>query len=129
MIKKKYAVLVEGRVKKEHFILSNFLKKEDDRVRVYSDGENSAKEAISEFSVLKRGQKLTLLQAELHTGRTHQLRVQLAHIGHPIVGDNKYGKKEKIERKQMFLFSQRLTIPTLNLDFSLPVPEAFYAEL
>ncbi len=128
-IEKKYVVLVEGRVEQDHFILNSFLKKEDDRVRVHCDGTNGAKEAVSTFSVLKRGQKRTLLQAELHTGRTHQLRVQLADIGHPIVGDTKYGRRGKRKEKQMFLFSQHLIIPTLDLNFSLPTPEIFFEEL
>lgn len=126
-IQKRYVVLVEGRVKKDHFLLTSFLKKEHKRVMVHPDGENGAKEARSEFSVLKRGQYRTLLEAKLHTGRTHQLRVQLAHINHPITGDQKYGKKEK--QDLMFLFSQRLIIPTLSIDFSLPVPDSFYAAL
>ena len=126
-IKKEYVVLVEGRVEKDHFMLTSFLKKEHNRVMVHPDGKNGAKEAHSEFSILQRGQQRTLLQAKLHTGRTHQLRVQLAHINHPIAGDQKYGKKEKQE--QMYLFSQRLIIPSLNIDFSLPIPDSFYAAL
>jgi len=126
-IEKQYVVLVEGRVEKNHFSLTSFLKKEHNRVMVHPDGKHGAKEAHSEFSILQRGQHRTLLQAKLHTGRTHQLRVQLAHINHPITGDQKYGKKE--EEGQMYLFSQHLIIPSLNIDFSLPIPDIFYAAL
>ncbi|HIP40179.1 MAG TPA: RluA family pseudouridine synthase [Desulfocapsa sulfexigens] len=126
-IKKIYIVLVEGKVEKNHFKLENFLKKELTRVVVHPDNQNGAKEACSEFTILKRGRQRTLLKAELHTGRTHQLRVQLAHVNHPIVGDQKYGKKQ--HQKRMYLLSQRLIIPALNFDFTLPVPESFYAAL
>ncbi len=126
-IRKIYVVLVEGRIEKNHFTLVNFLKKEQTRVVIHPDGQDGAKKSCSEFSILKRGQQRTLLKAELHTGRTHQLRVQLAHIKHSIVGDHKYGKKQNQE--QMFLLSQRLIIPALNFDFSLPVPDSFYTAI
>ena len=92
-IEKKYVILVEGRIEKEHFTLSTFLKTEGDRVRVHPDEKDGAKESLSEFMVMQHGRNRTLLKATLHTGRKHQLRVQLADIGHPIAGDGKYGNK------------------------------------
>jgi 23S rRNA pseudouridine955/2504/2580 synthase len=62
------------------------------------------------------------------TGRKHQLRVLLAHVGNPIVGDTKYGKRVA-NKGGMFLFSQRLVLEGLGIDFSLEVPGAFYREL
>jgi len=126
-IKKIYVVIVEGKVEQDHFTLENFLKKEQTRVRVHPDDRDGAQRACSEFTILKRGRQRTLMKAELHTGRTHQLRVQLAHINHPIAGDQKYGKKHTQE--QMFLLSQHLIIPALNIDFSLAVPDSFYSAL
>ncbi len=128
-IHKEYAVLVEGKVEPQQFTIRNFLKKDNDRVRVYKDDTNGAREAISEFTVLDRSTNRTLLQARLHTGRKHQLRVQLADRGHPIVGDRKYGKSHHSHEKQMFLFSRRLHIPSIELDFSLPVPDSFLTAL
>lgn len=124
-IEKYYAIVVTGVLEYEnnHFVLHSFLKKEHDRVVEHPNDTRGAKEASTEFTILKRGAKSTLLQARLHTGRTHQLRVQLANAGHPIVGDEKYGRKN-IEHR-MFLFSQRLVLPTLELDFSLPLPDYF----
>lgn len=127
-IEKRYVILVEGRVDKNHFTLNTFLKTEGDRVRVHPDKADGAKEAVSEFTVMQQGQTRTLLEATLHTGRKHQLRVQLAHIGHPIVGDWKYGRKNG-KGEQMFLFSQWLIVPSLDIDFSLPVPDLFYSAL
>ncbi|MEN8191002.1 MAG: RluA family pseudouridine synthase [Thermodesulfobacteriota bacterium] len=123
IVEKQYVVLVEGVVVKEFFLINTFLKKEHDRVVEQIDGKSGGKEARSEFRVLKRGPGRTLLQARLHTGRTHQLRVQLANIGHPIVGDPKYGKAAREET--MFLFSQRLVVSPLNIDFSLAIPGSF----
>ena len=124
---KTYLVLVEGRMENDHFTLNTFLKTEGDRVRVHPDEKDGAKVGISTFAVMQLGRERTLLEATLHTGRKHQLRVQLAEIGHPIVGDRKYGIMGKEEH--MFLFSQRLVIPSLNIDFSLPIPESFYTNL
>ena len=96
-VRKIYVVLVEGKVEKDHFTLENFLKKEQTRVAIHPDDQDGAKKACSEFTILKRGRQRTLLKAELHTGRTHQLRVQLAHVKHSIVGDLKYGKRQKMK--------------------------------
>jgi 23S rRNA pseudouridine955/2504/2580 synthase len=126
-IEKKYVVLVTGNVEKDHFTISTFLKTEEDKVRIHPDEKDGAKEGISAFTVIQRGPNHTLLEATLHTGRKHQLRVQLADIGHPIMGDGKYGKKGKAE--QMFLFSQQLVVTSMEIDYSLPVPDSFYVEL
>ncbi len=125
-IEKYYLAVVEGVIEEDQFTLVSFLKKEHDRVAAHSDASDGAKKASSEFSVLQRGHRRTLLEARLHTGRTHQLRVQLAEIKHPIVGDPKYGRKGG---KKMFLFSHRLVVPFYDIDFSLPLPESFSTAL
>ncbi len=127
-ISKKYVMVVAGLVKEDSFQSHCFLKSEEDRVRVHSDDSNGAKLAKSRFWVLKRGGNKSLLRAELLTGRKHQLRVQLAEMGHPIVGDGKYGKKGQYEHG-MFLLSQWLVVKELGIDFSLEIPESFYREL
>ncbi len=53
--------------------------------------EKGAKRAVTRWRVLERGSGLTLLELELETGRKHQIRVQLADSGHPVLGDDKYG--------------------------------------
>ncbi len=128
-VHKEYVVLVEGRVEPQQFTIRNFLRNENDRVRSCRGNSNGAREAVSDFTVLDRSTNRTLLQARLHTGRKHQLRVQLANRGHPIVGDRKYGKSHRTHEKQMFLFSRRLQIPSIELDFSLSVPDSFLAAL
>jgi len=122
-IEKRYLILVQGQIEDKHFTLDTYLKTEEDRVRVHPDEKNGAKRCISTFTVLKNGTKRSLLEGTIHTGRKHQLRVQLASINHPIVGDLKYGRKE--DATEMFLFSQCLSIPSLNIHFSLPVPDTF----
>lgn len=100
-IEKKYYILVDGRVKKKEFKIKSFLKKLEDRVVELEKYEEGAKESISYFKVIESGKNCTLLEGTLGSGRTHQLRVQLAAMGNPIVGDTKYGRGRE---KLMYLF-------------------------
>ena len=122
-IEKQYLIMVNGVVEQDHFSITSFLKKEDDRVQEYTNDHDGAKKAVSSFSVVQRYKNTTLLEARLLTGRTHQLRVQLAKRNHPIVGDMKYGNRRVAN---MLLFSRRVVIPAFNLDVTLPVPEYFH---
>lgn len=122
---KKYYILVDGIVDKDKFTLKSYLKKEETKVIELDSYESGAKESISYFKVLKRGKNRTILEATLETGRTHQLRVQLSNLGYPIVGDGKYGKKEK----NMFLFSYYCEIPKYNIKIELPLPENYIKNL
>ncbi len=129
--KKKYAVLVHGTMKIRQFTLETFLKTEEKIVRVHPDETNGAKKSLSTFLIIQSGAERTLLEATLHTGRKHQLRVQLADIGHPIVGDMKYGNvdKKKEMMTRMFLFSQSITVPSLDFHVSLDIPRDFYSHI
>lgn len=122
---KKYYILVDGIVSKDKFTLKTYLKKEETKVVELDSYEEGAKESISYFKVLRRGKKKTILEAKLETGRTHQLRVQLSSLGHPIVGDGKYGKAGK----NMFLFSYYCEIPKYNLKIELPLPQEYIDKL
>jgi len=130
-IEKRYVMLVHGNIKTNHFTLDTFLKTEGDCVRGHSDATDGAKKSSSTFTVMQRGPKRTMLEAVIHTGRKHQLRVQLAEIGHPIVGDMKYGRIENIKatKSEMFLFSQCLVIPSLTIHVTLPVPDVFSSSI
>jgi 23S rRNA pseudouridine955/2504/2580 synthase len=119
-VKKYYLAMVEGRVEKDSFSHVSYLVREDERVRESNSGRG--KEARSNFTVVQRFSDRTLLEARLLTGRTHQLRVQLAGLGHPIIGDARYGRGRE---QYMLLFSRRLVISSLQVDVSLPIPEYF----
>lgn len=125
-IEKKYYILVEGKVKKKEFIIKSFLKKLEDRVVELEKYEEGAKESISHFKFIESGNNCTLLEGTLGSGRTHQLRVQLASMGNPILGDTKYGKgKEKI----MYLFSHYLKIDKYGIEIDLPIPKEYIQRL
>ena len=125
-IKKKYYILVHGIINKDKFVIENYLKKIEDKVIVTSKNDTEGKIAITYFKVLKRKNNLTLLEGELVTGRTHQLRVQLSNIGHPILGDTRYGNdREKI----LFLNSFYCKIDKFNIEVKLDLPKGFENKL
>ena len=121
-IEKYYLIMVEGVISQDSFTITSYLKKGEECVEEHMDDQNGAKRAVSSFSVVERMDNATLLEARLFTGRTHQLRVQLAKKNHPIVGDAKYGKGAA---RYMLLFSRRVVIPAFALDVTLPVPDFF----
>ena len=122
-IVKKYYVLVNGKIEKDNFILENYLKKDEEKVIVSNIEQEGYKKSITYFKKIKEYDKYTLLEAELKTGRTHQLRAQLNHLGNTIVGDTKYGKNEKEDL--MYLFSYYLKIDLYNLEIKLEIPNFF----
>jgi len=84
------------------------------------------KEAVTHFSVLERYQEHTLIECQLETGRTHQIRVHLAYIKHPLVGDPKYGLRKTFKEHGQFLHAKTLgfthpkTKEFLSFDSDLP---------
>ena len=114
-IEKHYLASVYGIVKKDHEILESYLFKDSKKSMVFiSDVQKKNYEKIiTEYTVIERNAKenTTTLDVNLHTGKTHQIRAHLAHIGHPIIGDGKYGNNEvnkKFGRKTQDLTSYKL---------------------
>lgn len=114
-IEKHYLANVYGIVKKGHDILESYLFKDSKKSMVFiSDApKKNYEQIITEYTVLERNTKenTTKLDVNLHTGKTHQIRAHLAHIGHPIIGDGKYGNGEinkKFGRKTQDLTSYKI---------------------
>jgi 23S rRNA pseudouridine1911/1915/1917 synthase len=123
-----YYALVEGEIDDAHFIIEAPIgrsNKNRKKMAVVSDG----KDAKTEFKIVKRFSGYTLLQAKLYTGRTHQIRVHLAYINHPIVGDQLYGKKNKFNIKHQMLHAYQLELihPTTGkkVVFNAELPDDF----
>ncbi len=122
-VEKYYTIVVDGAVKEDEFKISSYLRKDTERVREDAGGQKGGKKAISLFRVVHRYPENTLLEARILTGRTHQLRVQLAESGHPVVGDVRYGKSRY---PRMLLFSRRLVIAEFDIDIVLDLPDFFH---
>lgn len=125
-IEKKYYILVNGRVREKEFKIKSWLKKVEDKVIEVEEFQEGAKESTSSFKVVEYGKNCTLLEGTLGSGRTHQLRVQLANRGNYIIGDNKYGKGRE---KMMYLFSHYVKIKRYDIEINLPVPKEFLEKL
>jgi 23S rRNA pseudouridine955/2504/2580 synthase len=119
-MKKCYLALLCGRLSKDKVTVTaalrkNVLQSGERMVRVDKDG----KTARTEFRVARRFSNWTLVEARPVTGRTHQIRVHAAYIGHPIVGDGKYGDDEA-NRQARGMGLSRLFLHAAELGFFLP---------
>lgn len=111
-IEKHYYTKVYGIMKKNHELLKAYLFKDSKKSLVYIQDEPKKDylEIITEYTVLQKDiqNNITYLDINLHTGRTHQIRAHMAHIGYPVIGDGKYGTNEinkKFGLKNQFLYS------------------------
>ena len=93
-LEKKYLCVVKGTPKRKSDILEHFILKNEktNTVEALSAPAPGAKTAKTKYTVLASRDGMSLVEAELLTGRTHQIRAQFAAIGHPLIGDTKYGK-------------------------------------
>ncbi len=125
-VKKKYLALVEGHPPGEHGIIEAPIGR-DPRNRKRMAVVPNGREAVTGFRVLERFENHALLELTPRTGRTHQIRVHLAFIGHPVVGDTVYGRRRPtIEIGRFFLHAASLTVRSPStgdiLTFTAPLP-------
>ena len=112
-IKKYYLCVIQGVMPQKSGQLEGWLTKdeENNKVKVYNSPREGSKEIKTKYTVLAAKNDLSLLEVELLTGRTHQIRAHFAYIGHPLVGDGKYGinaKNRALGYKKQFLYSYKL---------------------
>jgi 23S rRNA pseudouridine1911/1915/1917 synthase len=146
-IHRKYLALVWGDVKQDGTVVGNLGRSPKNRkVMTVFDDPNQGKHAVTHFKVLERFGLVTLVECKLETGRTHQIRVHMKHIGHPLFNDLEYGGnaiikgtvsssyKKFIENCFELIPGQALHAATLGfmhpvtcqlLNFEAPIPEGF----
>lgn len=130
-IYKKYLALVEGDVQFDEGVVDVALGRDRrfyDRKRV--SYEDDAKEAQTFYKVVKHFKGRTLIALFPKTGRTHQLRVHMAHLGHPILGDDKYGKRKSFPRLALHAQAIGFMHPSMQrfIEFSTRPPAEFLAD-
>lgn len=112
VFKKKYLAVVDGKIENKSGTLEDYLYKDERNniSKVVNKDKKNAKLAKLDYDVIKYDEvkKLSLVKVNLHTGRHHQIRVQLSNFGHSIFGDQKYGTRG--QGKQIALWAYELTI-------------------
>ncbi|MDD6276468.1 MAG: RluA family pseudouridine synthase [Clostridia bacterium] len=115
-LKKEYLCIVHGIMERDSGLLEGYLYKDEkkNKVTVNKRPFDGAKEIRTKYKVIDRDykNKLSLVEVELLTGRTHQIRAHFASIGHPLLGDGKYGVNKlnkEFGYKKQFLYSYKLT--------------------
>jgi RluA family pseudouridine synthase len=126
---KKYLAVVHGRLKKKKGTISTYLAENKAHV-VYSTSDTAkGKLSYTAYKTLKETKAFSLLEVDLLTGRKHQIRVHLSEIGHPIVGDRKYGKGNEVNiRLALHAKSISFKHPSTGkqLTFETGFPDYFY---
>ncbi|MBA7499560.1 Ribosomal large subunit pseudouridine synthase D [subsurface metagenome] len=127
-VTKKYLALVHGNLKDDSGIIDAPIGRNLKNRKKMAVTEGKSREAITHFKVLKRFSGYTLVEATLRTGRTHQIRVHLAFIGNPIVGDQLYGHRRQglnINRQALHSHILGFVHPASKkyMEFSVPLPQ------
>ena len=127
---KKYLALIYGKLDSNKGVIEKPIGIKSGSIKRTVHGGKMPKEAITSYKVIKKYDEYTLLEVSPKTGRTHQIRVHLASIGHPIVGDKLYGgKKEKkslLGAKRQFLHAAELEFEARAgelVTFASPIPQ------
>lgn len=133
-VEKSYLTLVHGHVPSSGTIDAPIIRDPRNRQKMTTSSQKSARHARSHFELLERFQETSLLRISIETGRTHQIRVHMADIGHPVCFDPLYGnpnaddvlkKKYLFSSPRIFLHAERLTLvlpgELKKRDFSLPL--------
>ncbi|MCB0736015.1 MAG: RluA family pseudouridine synthase [Bacteroidetes bacterium] len=132
-LQKTYLAVTENQPETEKGTLTNYLKKlhNPTRMRAFDEKVAGCKKAVLDFEVLAAKDEKALLKINPKTGRMHQIRVQLAKIGCPIVGDKKYGKTQFLADQSIALFSKGIEFQhpkkkeTMRFEAEIPEHEIF----
>jgi 23S rRNA pseudouridine1911/1915/1917 synthase len=127
-IKRVYAALVKGRMEFNENIVEMPIGRNPKKRKSMSVGfGKDSKYAKTYYRVIKRKRNFSLLELEPFTGRTHQLRVHLDYLGHPILGDTKYGKNNKFKRLALHAKSIGFIHPSTKkfIEFNVDIPQEF----
>lgn len=128
VLRRQYVCVVEGKVLQPQGEVRGLLAENSQHIVYVTDDPRVGKPALTRYSVVKSANGYTLLEVELETGRKNQIRVHMKELGHPIVGDRKYGAKTSpINRLALHAMTLRFVHPITKklMDFSTPIPNSF----
>jgi len=124
--KKYYKAIVLGKLEREHNTLVHYLRKEKTlKTTIFPREAPTAKRSELSYEVIYSLEKKSLIEVSLSTGRFHQIRAQMAFIGHPIIGDVKYGAPESLPNQEIALHAHKLVFnhPISNEEITLTSPQ------
>ncbi|MDR2017556.1 MAG: RluA family pseudouridine synthase [Syntrophobacterales bacterium] len=126
-VRKTYRAIVEGVMKRDEGIIEGHIGRHPVERKKMAVVKEKGREALTWFKVIERMKEFTYVEVYPKTGRTHQIRVHLAHIGHPVVGDEPYGKKARRLAGRPLLHAYAITFghPAKDgtVSITAPVPE------
>ncbi len=128
-IKKTYLAILKGKLTKEKGrIVTQIGRDTDDRKKMtVIKGNDRGKEAITNYNVICSNELFTLVKVYIETGRTHQIRVHMKHMGYPILGDMVYGRKDSEKRQMLHAYKLEFLHPVTEkpMKFISEIPEDF----
>ena len=124
-VKKNYLALVKGVIEMDNGVVDLPIGRHPSNRQKMAVRHDSSRNAITEYKVIKRFDNFTLVMLDLKTGRTHQIRVHMAYIGHPVLGDEKYGSKGKFPRQALHSYYLKLRHPKdgREMEFRAGLPD------
>ena len=129
-IQRKYVAIVHGVIREEEGTIEGAIGRDPHDRKKMSINEKNGKPAITHYKVLKRFLEYTYISCQLETGRTHQIRVHMTSIGHPLLGDELYGRrasKFRLQGQTLHAASIGFIHPVTGeyMEFQAPLPEYF----
>ena len=128
VLERGYYAVVEGTMPKKEDTLINFLKENSLNLMYVTNDKTNGKKCVTKYKVMKSNKIYSLLDVDIETGRKNQIRVQLGHIGHHVVGDDKYGEPtDPLKRLGLHAYKLKLVHPITKkiMEFKTEMPKEF----
>jgi len=109
-VEKYYYALIEGNLAYEKGKIDAPIGRDPNNRKKMAVRKRRSKRAVSRFKIIEEFKNHTLIQVKIETGRTHQIRVHFSYLGHPVVGDQKYGAKNDLNAQRQLLHAKKLII-------------------
>ena len=128
VLERGYFAIVEGKMPKQQDTLINYLAENSLNLMYVTSDKIKGKKCLTQYKVLKSNEKYSLLDVKIDTGRKNQIRVQLGHIGHHVIGDDKYGEpSDPIKRLGLHAYKLKFVHPITKkiVEFKTDIPREF----
>ena len=128
VLERGYYAVVEGTMPKKKDTLINFLKENSLNLMYVTNDKTNGKKCVTKYKVMKSNKIYSLLDVDIETGRKNQIRVQLGHIGHHVIGDDKYGEPtDPLKRLGLHAYKLKLVHPITKkiMEFKTEMPKEF----